>query len=128
VPHKIPMIGKKYGRLTVREEADRSNGVIRYSCECDCGNTTIASGSDLRFKRRTTCGCRNNTPQVQALLDDYRGLPLTARDIAEELNMQPSTARTIAHKLVQAGHARAWQDPNHQNGNGPLLFASTTHA
>lgn len=53
------MIGKKFNRLTVIEDsknrgADRS---IIYKCECECGNTILVNGSNLRNGHTKSCGC-----------------------------------------------------------------------
>ena len=55
----IPMIGKRFGRLTVIAESGRaSNGVFSYICQCDCGQTTKPiSGSNLRRNIIKSCGC-----------------------------------------------------------------------
>lgn len=56
----IPMIGKRFGRLTVIEESGRSSGGnVMWGCQCDCGNTTVVRGSHLRQRRIQSCGCLN---------------------------------------------------------------------
>lgn len=51
--------GDRFGKLVVLSEIDgRLRGHRAYTCLCDCGNTTIAVGSDLRRGRRVSCGCR----------------------------------------------------------------------
>ena len=55
---KIPMVGKKYNKLTVLEEIpERVKSKIMYKCICDCGNTTIVAGRDLRTGNVKSCGC-----------------------------------------------------------------------
>lgn len=51
-------IGNRYGKLIVlnRGENDR-NGKARWYCQCDCGNTVLVRGSDLRSGKSKTCGC-----------------------------------------------------------------------
>ena len=42
-------IGNHYGKLTVIERApNNSTGNAMWRCLCECGNETIASGTDLR--------------------------------------------------------------------------------
>lgn len=58
-------LGNRYGRLVVLKRA----GSYRYRgtrsvaatwlCQCDCGNTTVVSGSHLRSGRVQSCGCLN---------------------------------------------------------------------
>lgn len=56
---KKNLIGLRFGRLTVRCEADgrASNGSILYHCDCDCGNDCIASSGNLTRNRTLSCGC-----------------------------------------------------------------------
>jgi len=54
---KIPMIGKRFGRLVVLEEAGHLGPFLAFSCQCDCGNTTVVRGPSLRSKNTTSCGC-----------------------------------------------------------------------
>jgi hypothetical protein len=55
--------GQKFGMLTVLEQAESytnpGNGgsVARWLCRCDCGNTTIVRGKDLRSGETVSCGC-----------------------------------------------------------------------
>lgn len=53
-----PMIGKKFGRLTVMEftETDKCR-TKRYKCICECGKIHVASGSSLRDGHTKSCGC-----------------------------------------------------------------------
>lgn len=51
----IPMIGRRFGRLVVVEEAGRNP--LKWKCECDCGATTCVTGGNLRKGRSQSCGC-----------------------------------------------------------------------
>lgn len=52
----IDELGNKYGALTVIEKTKNSSGRTVWLCECECGNQTLALGSDLRKGKKTTCG------------------------------------------------------------------------
>ena len=55
---RIPeMIGQKYGKLTVIKRVENIDNRVRYKCQCECGNTTIADGKNLRRGYTTSCGC-----------------------------------------------------------------------
>lgn len=54
---KIPMIGKRFGRLVVLGEAGRLGSFLAFNCQCDCGSTTIVRGPSLRSNNTTSCGC-----------------------------------------------------------------------
>ncbi len=49
--------GKRYGRLSVLDEAGRSSGAVTWHCRCDCGQLTEVVGCDLRRGHTTSCGC-----------------------------------------------------------------------
>lgn len=53
-------IGNTYGKLTVIERAERPEGRPKgayWLCQCDCGNTKIIRGADLRAGNVNSCGC-----------------------------------------------------------------------
>lgn len=54
----INEIGNKYGLLTVIDITKDKNGRTAWLCQCDCGNTKIVRGSDLRKNKITTCGSK----------------------------------------------------------------------
>ena len=47
----------RFGRLVVIEEVGSVGGHLSFMCKCDCGNTTLVSGSNLRKGNTTSCGC-----------------------------------------------------------------------
>lgn len=57
-----PMVGSKWGRLTVIEYLGRkrhgSEGALgRYECECECGKVVQRNHSCLTQKQTVSCGC-----------------------------------------------------------------------
>lgn len=61
---KDPMIGRKFGRLTVLEFAGLSTPSplrgIRHSifrCRCECGEITVVKGNSLKTGHTKSCGC-----------------------------------------------------------------------
>lgn len=56
------MIGRKFAKLTVMEDAGYSNGNKMYSCICDCGSIKIIRGGHLLSGHTKSCGgCRPKT-------------------------------------------------------------------
>src|SRR5690606_9099734 len=50
--------GQRFGKLLVVSRANNtSRGEVQWNCKCDCGNTTIAVGRDLRLNKHKSCGC-----------------------------------------------------------------------
>ena len=57
--HTAPMaIGDKFGSLTIvsRAETPPNRGEFYWLCRCDCGNTKVARGSELRNGNTCRCG------------------------------------------------------------------------
>lgn len=54
----IDLTGKRFERLVVLGRAANSkSGSTRWLCQCDCGNTTISDGYQLRNCITKSCGC-----------------------------------------------------------------------
>ena len=55
------MEGKKFGKLLVIQDSGKreSRGGVLWECQCDCGNITLVSTSNLTRKKEATisCGC-----------------------------------------------------------------------
>lgn len=52
------LVGMKFGKLTVIEEAGRNKyKKVLYKCQCDCGNIKIAPASSLKIGTTLSCGC-----------------------------------------------------------------------
>ena len=51
------LTGKRFGRLTVLEFVETQNRRTFWRCTCECGNTTIVSGSNLSYGSTRSCGC-----------------------------------------------------------------------
>ena len=79
------LIGQRFGKLTVIGRESRTG---KWTCQCDCGNITYATGINLRHKNVQSCGCissigeynieqvikENNIPYIkQFSFSDLRG-------------------------------------------------------
>ena len=53
----IDISGQKFGKLTVIKRANDVGNVATWLCQCDCGNTIIVQGSNLKNGHTTSCGC-----------------------------------------------------------------------
>ncbi len=81
-PTPIEMLGRRFGRLVVLEEAARSKtGIRRWLCQCDCGTIKVIQGAALREGDTQSCGCKRRRdkppkqpqpPRLSALLFGYR--------------------------------------------------------
>jgi len=49
--------GKRFGKLVVVSPAGSDKNGAKWLCECDCGNTSIVRGKNLRRGLTGSCGC-----------------------------------------------------------------------
>ena len=74
-PHKLQdLSGQKFGKLTVIglvESYVNQNGrkLIRYECECECGNHILALANTLRAGDVMSCGCSVNSKGEKIVTD-----------------------------------------------------------
>lgn len=57
---KVNLIGKRFGRLTVKRYLDKEEREYRlntWECHCDCGNLKEVSTSHLKNGNVVSCGC-----------------------------------------------------------------------
>ena len=65
--HFVDLSGRTFGKLTVLKRIDNSNtGLVRYLCQCECGNTTDVIGGHLVGGNIQSCGC-----WVYSKLEEY---------------------------------------------------------
>ena len=56
--NKIDLTGWRFGRLTVVAEHGRDRGCkTMWLCLCDCGQTSVVAGGNLRRGKVVSCGC-----------------------------------------------------------------------
>ena len=53
------LVGQRFGSLTVIERAENTNDrQTKWLCRCDCGETYVAYGLNLKAGRTTSGGCK----------------------------------------------------------------------
>lgn len=59
MPRKINLVNQVFNRLTVLEDSQQrtSSGSVLWKCQCECGNITLATGSELKNGHKKSCGC-----------------------------------------------------------------------
>ena len=75
---RIDLTGKKFGRLTVIEQAESyvepsGRKYIMYRCKCQCGNECVVRGTNLSNGHTTSCGCYQREVRADPL--SSRSLP-----------------------------------------------------
>ena len=63
MPKKINLIGQRFGRLIVTEQAEsiqtpNGRSHVAWKCKCDCGKEIISRGDCLRNGHTISCGCK----------------------------------------------------------------------
>lgn len=59
----VDVTGQRFGKLVAVARDTRRTDMAAWHCNCDCGRTTVATGSGLRTGRIVTCGkCRARKP------------------------------------------------------------------
>jgi hypothetical protein len=53
----IDLTGKRFGRLTVVKRAFSVGKVVKWECQCDCGNITFVATAYLNNGNSKSCGC-----------------------------------------------------------------------
>jgi hypothetical protein len=57
---RILQPGDRFGRLVIQSIGPcDSRGSSRWACRCDCGNSKVATGADLRRGFVVSCGCQH---------------------------------------------------------------------
>ena len=59
MPRKINLVNQVFNRLTILEDSKQrsKSGSVLWKCQCECGNITLATGSELKSGHKKSCGC-----------------------------------------------------------------------
>ena len=96
MPKKIDLTNKRFGKLIVLSQAENiqtPNGRshVVWNCQCDCGNTCVVRGDNLRNGHTLSCGCMAAENRRQAGLG--RKLPLEGKRFGKLLAQEDSGKR-----------------------------------
>ena len=61
----VDIIGLTFGRLTVLRMSENTANLVRWVCQCSCGNTKIAKGGHLRAGLIKSCGCLQKEARLE---------------------------------------------------------------
>ena len=96
-------IGKRFGKLTVIAYDGKRNGVHFWKCQCDCGNETIVSQSNLRLGHTTSCGCNVDVVVIRHFTEGTCIESIRYRDRLRSTNK--SGVRGVFQKMLKSGRA-----------------------
>lgn len=64
----IDLTGQRFGRLVVvgRNQSRNNRRHVAWDCVCDCGNTCVVLGCNLKTGKTQSCGCLRNPKHVKS--------------------------------------------------------------
>ena len=73
----LNLLGKKFGKLTVKEFSGVINNSRQWLCECECGNEKIVRVSLLTKGQTKSCGCESHpSKSTHKSWKGYEEIPL----------------------------------------------------
>ena len=106
---KNDIIGKRFGKLTVLELAEKDNTLasrcLRYKCKCDCGKEIITNSGSLRSGHTTSCGC-NRKGKIKDLTNQRFGLLTVLKETEKRRNRKVGWLCTCdcGNEIIVLGH------------------------
>lgn len=115
------LTGRKFGMLTVTNRADRNyispSGVVltQWECVCECGNSTVVTGTNLKAGRTNSCGCMS-TRTTRNIAGKKFGR-LTAVELSSPYISESGTKRTRWRCVCDCGNKVIVQSRYLTNGS-----------
>lgn len=98
----IDITNQKFGKLTVIErENNNRHGQAMWLCKCECGNTKVVNGRDLRNGHTKSCGCEAHSKSTN--FKDIKGMTFN-RLTALYLQPYKKSGRSVWHCLCICGN------------------------
>lgn len=104
------MVGARIGRLLVLSPAAFPRGEpARWLCRCDCGNTSIVAGVDLRSGSTKSCGCLRKASRVDLAGQRFGRLVGVRRTGPDRWLFSCDCGRSVERSAgkVRFGHAKS---------------------
>ena len=110
-PNRLDLVNKRFGRLLVIQDAGNRRGSGKgreestWRCLCDCGNSKVITGSNLRSGDTLSCGCYNKERirETKCISEkDYRLNRVlgTYKHTAKVKGLTFNLDRELFHKLI----------------------------
>ena len=88
--------GKRFGQLTVLRYWGKQDGMHRWECLCDCGNTTIVGQTLLQSGKTKSCGCL----QAKVVVENMKFVDGTSVTLLENAGKRLVSTNTSGHNGV----------------------------
>ena len=117
------LIGQKFGRMTVVEFVGRigESRKLFFRCQCDCGNQTNATSSDMRSGRKKSCGClaaEGRDPERKAISH----VLMKYRQSAKKRGFTFNLSREVAVELLRQNCHYCNRPPSRNVKKGNSVF------
>jgi hypothetical protein len=81
---KRDLVGQKFNRWTVIEEAEKKNKELRWLCKCECGTMKSVDGSQLKKGKSKSCGCLAKEINIKRRKKDLAGRTFGKLEVIKE--------------------------------------------
>lgn len=124
------LTGRKFGRLTVKDEVIRTDvkkKATYWNCACNCGKKTVVVAYNLKSGHIQSCGCLQKERTSKARLDDITGKEFgRLKVLKRHSNMHPPKWECICKcgnkTIVQGMHLKS----RHTKSCGCLSIEKST--
>ena len=81
--HFLDIIRKTFNLLTVVEKTSRKekNGAVIWKCQCNCGNYTETTYSNLKLNRVRSCGCDKYSSMIRDIANQRFGMLVALHEV-----------------------------------------------
>lgn len=106
---KYDLTDMYFGRLHVINQAPTfwsdsgKSRMIRWNCECECGNKVVVNSRALRAKATQSCSCYHQQRVSDALTDDLRGRRFGMLEVIERAGSY------VRKNNINSGKAALWR-------------------
>ena len=108
---KLNLKGKVFGRLVVKEEAERMNKSSSWKVECECGVEKQVRTEDLTSGKTKSCGCLcRDLASERQLRHGENGTPLHRRWMSMRRRCSPKSEDAKHYYLRGIKVCKEWDD------------------
>lgn len=108
---KYDLVGKTFGRLTVRKKAERPNckkKAVYWECVCECGNVVIRSTETLmralKEGRESSCGCNRQDIVIKSMGKNIDGQKFGRLTVLETIWKSATYNKPMVRCLCECGN------------------------
>ena len=94
----IDLTGKKFGNLTVISRAKNKGKLVAWNCICDCGNSVVVTGNNLKNGHTKSCGCLKKITAKQ--IGKQNKIDLTGKKFGYLTVLKDSGERGNKHSVL----------------------------